>query len=226
MFSRIIFTLPVLFPVLFRNPVYLIRRPPEGNFPQGRKIIQGKKMIHRRAGLLRTVYLPLLQPFQKIRRLNIHKLHLIRLIENKVRDPFLYSDSCYGSHDIIQAFQMLHIDRGIYADSFLQQLLNILITLGMAAAGRIRMGKLIHQQQLRPSLKRRIQIEFPQYYIFIWDFQNGKLLQSVQKRHGFRTRMGFNIPGSHVYPRFCHLCGRLQHRIGFSHSCCISEKYF
>ena len=77
-------------------------------------------------------------------RICSHKLHLIRLIENKVRDPFLYSDSCYGSHDIIQAFQMLHIDRGIYADSFLQQLLNILITLGVAAAGRIRMGKLIH----------------------------------------------------------------------------------
>ena len=226
MFPCIVIAFPVLFPVFFRNTVDLVRGPAQGNFTQGGKIIHGKKMIHGRARLLRAIYLSLLQPFQKLRRLDIHKLHLIRLVKNKIRYPFLYRNPRDGCHNVVQAFQVLHIYRGIYTDPFLEQLLDILVPLGMAASRRIRVGQLIHQDQTGPPFQRRIQVKFLQHYVFIRDFQRRKLLQPLQKGHGFRARMRFYIPGSDIDPRFRRLMGRFQHRIGLAHSCGIPKKYF
>ena len=56
----------------------------------------------------------------------------------------MYDDPGNTSDHIVQAFNMLDIDCGIYVNSRIQQLLNILIALFIAEALRIGMGKLIN----------------------------------------------------------------------------------
>ena len=46
---------------------------------------------------------PVPEPLQKFPRLQIHQLHLICMIKDRIRDPVLYRDPGNGRHDIIQA---------------------------------------------------------------------------------------------------------------------------
>lgn len=112
---------------------------------------------------------------------------------------------------------MLHIDRGIYADSFLQQPEypdNVLGAWRQPAASVWASSSNCSSCGL---LKRRIQIEFPgQYYILYMGFPEREVapvrpeaLCISGRMWGSHTRQPLPTPAS------CHLCGRLQHRIFF-----------
>ena len=53
--------------------------------------------------------------------------------------------------DVVQALDVLDIDRGVDVDAAAQQLLDVEIALGMAAAGRIGVGELVDQHDLRTA---------------------------------------------------------------------------
>ena len=51
--------------------------------------------------------------------------------------------------DVLQAFEMLDVERGPDVDAVAQDLLDVLVALGVDQARRVRMRELVDEQQLR-----------------------------------------------------------------------------
>lgn len=207
-----------------RGGVQPVRRPPQGNFPEEGQVFLGEKIPQGQGRLPLTVDLTLPQPFQQVRRLQVHQLHLVGGVEHAVRDALGHRDTRDGGHLIIQALQMLDIDGGIDIDTRAKQLLDILVALHMAAAPGVGMGQLVHQEKLGLPGQGRVQIEFFQLDPFIGDDLDRQLLQSLQKGHGLRPGVGLDITRHHVDACRLGPVGRLQHGIGLAHAGGIAEK--
>ena len=160
-----------VFPLFVRQPPYTIGTAPQSCFPQSCKLLHCKKRI-RRVGSL--------QAFDQFLRFNIDKLHLIRLIKDRIRDPLPGSHAGDGSYGIVETFDVSHIYRSIHIDTGLQQFINILIPSAVTTACPVRVGQFIYEDQIRFSIQRLIQIKF-----FPAFNNNGrKLSKPIQKAYG------------------------------------------
>ena len=110
---------------MFGEQIHSVRQAPQSDFPQGGQGLNGEETSRHACFLLISVR----QTLQQFFRLNIHKLDLIRLIKDRIRNSLLLGYSGYGGHLIVQAFNVLDIDRRINMNSGLQKFLNILIAL-------------------------------------------------------------------------------------------------
>ena len=160
---------------MLSEQIHPVRAAPEGNFAQGGQVLDGKdrKRFVLFGRLLSGAAL------QQLLGLNIDKLNLICLIEYGIRYPILLGYSGYGSHLIVQAFDMLHIDSGVNVDPCLQKLLYVLIAFDMAASVRVCMGQVIQQDQLRAPLKGRVDIKLAQSASAAQEPPDGKLFQPL-----------------------------------------------
>ena len=50
---------------------------------------------------------------------------------------------------VVQALQVLHVQRADHVDPCREDLLHVLVTLGVSAVGRVGVGQLVHQGHLR-----------------------------------------------------------------------------
>ena len=169
---------------------------------------------------------PLPEAFQQVRRLQVHHLHLVGRVKHIVGHPLGHGNARDGGHHVVEALQMLDVHRGVHIDPRPQQLLDVLIPLGVAAAGGVGVGQLIHQQQLGVAGQGTVQVKLLQGDALVRHGFGGQDLQPLQQRHGLRPGVGLNIAGHHVNPRLLGTVGGLQHRIGFTHTRAIAKKDF
>ena len=162
------------------------------------------------------------QPVQKLLRLHIHQLHLIGLVKYRIRDPLPHRKSGDGGHGVVQALDVPDIDRGIHVDTGLQQLLHILVTLGVTAARAVGMGKLVHQDQPGLPPQGRVQVKFPA----LPGLPDGKLLQPLQQRGSLGPGVRLDVPRHHIHAPRPGLMGRLEHGVGFPHTGGVAKKDF
>ena len=90
--------------------------PAQGQFPQGNQIAFAEEVLEGAAGLLRHIDLALAQALQQIIGGQVDQFDLIGLFQDGVGHRFAHKHARDLGHDIIQTFQMLHIDRGIDID--------------------------------------------------------------------------------------------------------------
>ena len=81
-----------------------------------------------------------------------------------VRDRLALPDSGDLRDQVIQAFEVLDVERRPYVDARIAQFRDVLPAFGMAwrriALDEIRMRQFVHQQDLRPTLQCGVQVEF------------------------------------------------------------------
>ena len=204
----------------------LVRGAPEGNLPEGGQIFQAEKMIQGLGRLGPPIDFPLPEAFQQVRRLQVHHLHLVGRVKHIVGHPLGHGNARDGGHHVVEALQMLDVHRGVHIDPRPQQLLDVLIPLGVAAAGGGGVGQLIHQQQLGVAGQGTVQVKLLQGDALVRHGFGGQDLQPLQQRHGLRPGVGLNIAGHHVNPRLLGTVGGLQHGVGLPHAGGIAKKDF
>ena len=106
-------------------------------------------MLERALGLLGDVDLAFPQPLDQIVGGDVHQLDGIGTVEDRVRHGLAHADAGDLRHDIVEAFDVLNIDRGVDVDAAVQQLFHIEIAFGVAAARCIGVRKLIDENDLR-----------------------------------------------------------------------------
>ena len=211
---------------IFTDGIDLVGAAPQGDFPQCGQIWNGEKVRHGPLGLLLAIDLAAFQPFHQFGRLDIHDLHLIGPVKDRIRNPLPDGDAGDGGHRIVQTFNMLHIDGGIDIDAGLQQLVHILIALFMPGAGGVAVGQFVHQNEPGLSLQRPVQIKFPKENIPVGYIFHRNLLQIVYQLH--RLRAGVRLDIAHHHINALTLCGMggFQHGIGLADAGGVAEKDF
>ena len=108
-------------------------------------------VLQRPLGLLGHIDLAFLQPLDQIVGREVDQLDRVGAVEDRVGHGLAHAHMGDLGDDVVQALDMLDVDGGVDVDAGRQQLLDIEIALGVAAAGRIGMGELVDQRDLRAA---------------------------------------------------------------------------
>ena len=109
-------------------------------------------MAERPRRLVRDVDLALLQPLDQLVGRDVDDLDL-GAFEHPVGHGLAHPHLGEGGDDVVEAFEMLDVDRREDVDAGGEQFLDILIALGVAAAGGVGVGELVDQHELRAAAR-------------------------------------------------------------------------
>ncbi len=126
-------------PCALGQTVHPVGAAAQRHFPERRQVLHRKKILHGSFRLRLFIDVPHLEPRYQLSRLNIHQFNLICIVKHRVGDALAHKHLGDGGDRIVQALDVLHIDRGVHIHSRPQQFLNVLIALCMAASLRIGM---------------------------------------------------------------------------------------
>ena len=79
-------------------------------------------------------------------------------VEHAVRHRLAHPDAGDLGDDVVQALEVLDVHRGPDVDAGRQQLLDVLPALRVPAAGRVAVGELVDQRQLRAAREQRVEV--------------------------------------------------------------------
>jgi hypothetical protein len=140
--------------------VHAVRRPAQGQLAQRDEVALAKEVLRGPLGLLGQVDLALGQPAEELVGRQVHEFHLVGAIEHLVRQRLENAHPRYLADDVVQAFEVLDIERREDVDAGVAQFLDVLPALGMARPRRVGVRELIDQQEAGMARERRIEIEF------------------------------------------------------------------
>ena len=118
--------------------------------------------------------------------------------------------------DVVQAFDVLNVERGVDVDAVAQQLLDVHVALGMAASRDIGVGEFIDQSKLRSAREQSVEIHFLELTPFVFEAMARHDLEALNKRLGLGASMGLNHACDDIVAVLQSGACLLQHLIGFA----------
>ena len=141
--------------VLEQLLVDALGRAPQGQLAQGREVGGREIVLERALGLLGNVDLAFLEALDQVVGRQVDELDGVGAVEDGVGHGLAHAHARDLRHDVVQALDVLDVDGGVDVDAGVQQLLDVLVALGMPAAGDVGVGELVDQDQARPPLAAR-----------------------------------------------------------------------
>jgi hypothetical protein len=135
------------------------RRASQGELAQCREILWFEEILNRAGRGVLNVDLALGQALEQLIRRKIDQHDLVGLVENRVGYGLAHAHCANLLYDIIEALEVLDVKCRPDVDPDRQEFVDILPSLRMPAAGDVRVGKFIDQQQLRTACKRGVEIK-------------------------------------------------------------------
>ena len=153
--------------------VHSRRGGPERQLPERDEIALAEEAAHRFPGLLGEVDLPLLEAPDQIVRRQIDQLDLGRLLEDRVRDRLPRRHLRDARDDVVQALEMLDVQRRVDVDPGGEKLRDVLPALGMAGAGSVGVGQLVDEDEGRAAGEGGIEVELAEGRAAVLDRRGG-----------------------------------------------------
>ena len=127
-------------------------------FAQRGQIARREIMLQRALGLFGDIDLALLQPLDQVVGREVDQLDGVGAVEHRVRHGLAHPHMGDLRDHVVEALDVLDVDRGIDVDAVGQQFLDVEIALGMTAARRVGMREFVDQGDLRPARDQRVEI--------------------------------------------------------------------
>ena len=175
-------------------------------------------MLERALGLLRHVDLALLQALNQVVGREVDKLDGVGTVEDRVRYGLAHADAGDLRHHVVQALDVLDVERGVDVDALAQELLDIEIALGMPAASGIGMGELIDERQVWAARDEGVEIHLLERVILVRDGAARNDLKAVEQGLGLFAAVRLDDADDHVGAVFRSGPGLLQHLVGLAYA--------
>jgi hypothetical protein len=107
-----------------------------------------EERLQRLRGLFGHIDLALLQARDQFARRQVDQHDVVQAVEHAIRHGLADAHAGDAHHHVVEAFQMLDVDRGPDVDAGVQQLHHILPAPLVAAAGCVAMGQFVHQHRM------------------------------------------------------------------------------
>ncbi|MNQ69347.1 hypothetical protein D3C85_839380 [compost metagenome] len=196
--------------------VHVVGGAAQRQFAQRDQISLAKEILRGVAGLLGQIDLAFLQAAQQLVGGQVHEHDFIGCVEDLVGHRLPDTHARDAADRLVQAVQVLHVQRGPDVDAGRQQFLDVLPALGMARARRVGMGQFVHQHQVWTPQQGAVQVEFLQHMAAIGDILEREDRQSFEQCRGFAAAMGLDDAGQHVDALRGLRAGRHQHGVGLA----------
>ena len=199
-------------------------RTPERNLAQRGQVAQAKEFLDRPLRLRRHIDLAILQPLDQLGWRQVDQPNLGRLIENAVWDGLAHHDAGDLGNDVVEALQVLDIECGVDVDAGSQQILDVLVALGMARAGRVGVGQLVHQRQPRLPGQHRVHVHLAEDGAAVFNDAPREDVQPIEQCIRLGSAVGLDVAHDQIDALGSPLLGGLQHGIGLAHAGCVAKK--
>ena len=193
-------------------------RAPERELAESGEIGRREEVLERALGLLRDVDLSLFQALDQVVGGEVDELDGVGAIEDRVRYGLPHADTGDLRHHVVQALDVLNVERGVDVDAFAQQLFDVEIALGVPAAGGIGMGELVDERQVRAARDQAVEIHLLERVILVRDGAARKDLKAVEQRLGLFAAMRLDHADDDVRAILHPGPGLLQHLVGLAHA--------
>ena len=187
----------------------------QGQFAQRRQVRLGKEMPQRPAGFLGHIDLAGLEAFDQFVGRQVDQFE-IGVIENGVGHSLAHADLGEAGDDIIEAFDMLDVDRCQHVDAGVAQLLDVLPALGVATARRIAVREFIDQRDLRRAGEQRVDIEFGERMRAVLDLAARHDFERCEQRFGVSAAVGLDQADDNIATGAQQLSALAQHLEGLA----------
>ncbi len=144
--------------------VHVVGGAAQGQFAQGQQVALAEEALDGVLGLLGHVDLALLQALQQLLGRDVHQLDLVGALEQGVGDVLPHHHAGDLRHGVLEALQVLHVDRGEHVDAGVQQVDHVLPALHVQGALDVGVGQLVHEDERGLALERRLQVELLQLH--------------------------------------------------------------
>ncbi len=197
-----------------------IGRPAQREFAQRHQVRLAEEAFDRRADLAGHVDLALLQALQQIIRGQVDQLDLVGLVEHVVRDRLALAGARNLRDQVVQAFEVLDVERRPDIDTGVTEFRNVLPALGVAwrrlAFDQVRVRQFVDQQDLGVTLQRDVEVEFLAHHAAIADRLQRQGFQRFEHALGFAPAVRLDVTDHDVGPRRPGRNRRLEHRVGLA----------
>src|SRR5215468_6813849 len=175
-------------------------------------------MLERALRLPGYVDLTLFQALDQIVGREIDELDRVGAIENRVRHGLAHADMRDLRHHIVETLDVLDIDGGVNVDSVSEQLFDVEVALGMAAAGRIGVSELVDQDDLRTPGDDGVEIHLIERLPPVFEPLAGNDLQPFEQGLRLLAPVGFDDADDDIVTVALAGAGLLQHFVGLANA--------
>ena len=158
-------------------------------------------MPERPLGGLRHVDLALLEPRDQIVGGEVDDLDVVGPVDDRIRHRLAHPDAGDLGDDVVQALDVLDVQRGVDVDAGREQLLDVLPALGVPALGRVGMGELVDQGELRAAGQQRVEVHLLEGLALVGDAPPGDHLEAFDERLGLLAAVRLDDADDHVDAR-------------------------
>ena len=165
-----------------------------------------------------------MQALDQILGREIDDLDVVGLVEDAVGHRLAHADAGDLGDDVVQALDMLDIERRKNVDAGGDHLLDIEIALGMPAAGSVGVGEFVDQNQLGTALEDRVEIHLGQQMALVLDLLPRDHLEAFEQCLGLPSAMSLDDADDDVDAVAPLGLRRQQHLVGLADPRCGAEK--
>ena len=175
-----------------------------------------KKFCDRARGLLGDVDLALLQPLQQVVGRQVDQHDLVGVVEHAVGHRLAHLDAGDAADDVVQALEVLDVDRRVDVDARVEQLVHVLPALGVARAGRVGVRELVDEQQRGLARERGVEVELLERAAAVLDALARQDLEAVEQRGGLGAAVRLDDADDDIAALRAQALRLGQHRVGLA----------
>ena len=193
-----------------------VRGAAQRELAQRHQVALAEEVARRALDLLGKVHLAGLEAGEQIVGGNVDQYHFVGIVEERVRNGFPDRDAGNSADDVVQALEMLDIERREDVDAARQQLFDVLPPLGMTRSLDVGVRELVDQDQRRTTPERGIEVELGELPALVLDFRARQDVDALQQRLGFLAAVGLDDADHDVLAFVAQRPGRGEHRVGLA----------
>ena len=189
---------------------------PQRQLAQRGQIARREIMLQRALGLLGDVDLALLEPLNEVVGRQVDQFDGVGAVEHRIRHGLAHPHMGDLRDHVVEALDVLDIDRGIDIDAVREQFLDVEIALRMAAAGRVGVGEFVDQRKLRTARDQRVEVHLAEHLVLVIEPFARQHFKAGQQRLGLGPAVGFDHADDDIDARFQLGMRALQHLVGLA----------
>ncbi len=187
-----------------------------GQLAQRSQVGLAEEGIDGGARLFGHVDLALAQALQQFARRQVHQQQFVGFLQDPIGHGFAHLHAGDVADVVVEAFQVLDVDRGVDVDAGGEQLLDVLPALGVAAAGCIAVGQFVHQRQRGRVGEQAVEVHFFEGDATVDGALERLLRQTGEQCFGFGAAVGFDDADAQLDALAQLTLGGQEHGVGLA----------
>jgi hypothetical protein len=147
-----------------------------------------------------------------------HHLDLVGALQDGVGHGLAREHARDALDHVAEAFEVRHVQRGVDVDRGVEQFLHVAPALGVAAAGDVAVGELVHQRELRAAREQGVEVHLGQRAAAIGDDPARHGFEAGHQPLGLAPSVALDDAGRHVDAVAPRRPGGLEHGVGLAHA--------